>query len=257
MLVIEPQSAVPVVRAFGIDGVQIASFPVIIPEAKSTGVAAAARGSSGLVAVIGGSFDSEGRHSNFVALFPPDGGMTKIVVLKNYVPMLVAVAPDGSVWTAGIPYGKNSHVFCHFAPTGQRIGSSVSHNSFPVQDDIIDPRNRMAASSDRIGWFSAKAGRYIELSASSGAVTADIPSSEFTRDKEKVLGFALTDDGRTFFDTVTTGGAPYIHNVYSLDAKTGILSPQAVPGFFYLMGGEGNRLIGELDNKIVSYDVVP
>jgi hypothetical protein len=252
---VEGQSGfLPVVRLFGRDGIQLAALAVAIPEAKIVAVHSVARGRNGLVAMAGSAGDSEGRTTGFIALYPPDGSARKVIPIpfEVYSPIAIALAEDGSAWTAGIP-GKHApghNVFWHFDPLGTKTGSAVDLNSF--SGPLAIPGGLFAASPRGLVWISPKDGRYLELSLD-GVVTTDIavnfPSASL------ISGLAVTEDGQTFVQVQTR--QPFQITICSIDKKSGDLTVVVKSPEFYLLGAEGNTLMGHAKTRIVSANILP
>lgn len=111
-------------------------------EAKATAVYSVARGGRGLVAMVGSAGEYKGTGIFFIALYPADGSVRKVIPfpVDVYNPFAVAVTEDGSVWTAGEPKKKASdhNIFWHFDCLGNKIGSAVDINSFSSSRAIHD-----------------------------------------------------------------------------------------------------------------------
>lgn len=256
LFAVEAQSSIlPVVRLFGRDGIQLAALAVNIPDARIVGVYSVARGSNGLVAIAGGAGYSEGRTTDFIALYPADGSVRKVIPIPVdiYHPNAIAVAADGSVWTAGIPQKNASdhNVFWHFDSLGNKIGSAVSATMLP--GSLALRSALFAASPQGLVWVCPRDGRYLELSLD-GDVTNDV-TVKFPSTTSIVTGLTVTEDGQRFVQVQSK--QPRQITIYSIDKKSGDLAVLANSPDFHLVGADGNNLVGVTSRRIVSVSIVP
>jgi hypothetical protein len=238
-------TASPIIRVFGRDGQKLSDLTVTVPRSDVIAVRGIGRGDAGLVVASGRALDSDGRQGSFLVLFQPNSPEEKVIALNEYCAELVAVARDGSVWTAGYagtPRQPVGDTFKHFDANGKFIGSMVPAGSFSSLLALTNPHNQLTTSGDRLAFFAPSDGRYIEWS-SNGSVTADIRTAPFAGN-EAVTGFALIDGGRSFL-TTQVNARPRRHNLYLFDARSGAARAIAVPdGLTRLLGGQGSDLVG-------------
>jgi hypothetical protein len=193
------------------------------------------RGSDGTIGISGSAVDSDGRAAAFVAWISPDGAIAQIVRTGLYRPAMVAVAPDGTLWTVGkqnIPGGSNSPagtsqlipdpgVIQHFDRTGKTLGSFVPLSTIRNPLTISGSRNTLRVSKDRIAWYSVD-GRYVEISLTGSLLTdiaVDLPGGD---PMSPNIGFALTDEGDAFLSAPYPASSPRGLTVVSPLERIGI-----------------------------------
>jgi len=195
---------------------------------------------------------------------PADGSVRKVIPfpVDVYNPFAVAVAEDGSVWTAGEPKKKASdhNIFWHFDSVGNKIGSAVDINSFSSSRAIHD-HSLFSASPHGLIFVCQKDGRYIELSLD-GAVTTDIPVQfPGTATGSFVAAVAATEDGQRFvaveFPQGPQSPQPPHSAIYSVDRKSGNLAVAADSPDFGLLGADRNTLVALFNDGLGSVNIVP
>ena len=94
-----------------------------------------ARGHDGTIAACGAAADKEGRSASYVGWISADGKNVKVVrmdrTIDRYIPFLVTVASDGTIWTAGAEEIRpgavppSTPMFRQFDRTGKMIRAFV------------------------------------------------------------------------------------------------------------------------------------
>lgn len=59
------------------------------------------RAPDGTIALCGTLTDANGSSSSYVAWLAPTGETTQVIRTSPYIPMRVALAPDGTIWAQG------------------------------------------------------------------------------------------------------------------------------------------------------------
>lgn len=105
LLLVENREDAPVIRVFDREAKEVFRFSLTIPEAAKIMVVnnSLARGSDGMLAVVGRAFSKDSRGSGFLALVSADGQEQTIVQLYPFWPHAVTVAADGTIWVQGTP----------------------------------------------------------------------------------------------------------------------------------------------------------
>ncbi|HZT32460.1 MAG TPA: hypothetical protein VFA33_21400 [Bryobacteraceae bacterium] len=154
------------------------------------------------IALSGSAIDADGRGDFFIAWISSDGTNSIISRTSYYRPRRIAIAPDGTLWTAGQQLNgpPDAGVFRHFDQQGKLLAAFVPQSSFP--DPIIPSEHSslLRVSKDRVAWYSPRAGRYIEISLQ-GVVLMDI-SVNPPGDRSRGYGFGLTDKGDAFLSSL-------------------------------------------------------
>lgn len=189
------------------------SVPFAIPGATATYVYDWDRSFDGsVVALSGSAMDKDGKGSYFIAQIPTNGSTPLITRDPFYRPRRVAFASDGTIWTAGAePKGlATAGIFRHFDRSGKLLGAFVPQGRFADPLVPTDMKSRLMASSDRVGWYSPRGNRYIEL-APDGSILTDIALP------------APPDDSAGYGMALTKGGTLYISSEHHIVASEGRL----------------------------------
>ncbi|MFN3326953.1 MAG: hypothetical protein ACK5AZ_25955 [Bryobacteraceae bacterium] len=234
------------IRSLDSQGKVISDVPFKLPEATYLLLKDASRRTDGTIALCGSAADSAGRPASFVAWISPDGQDVRVLRTYPYVPYQVAFAADGSLWTVGIVHSDpTAPVFRRFQDSGEMNGSFVSLAD--IEGDpavLVQDQNIFSAVSDRIVWYSARSGQYIELSAS--GVTKQVSGLLFPAG-EREMGYAITDRGDVFFTSLRS--SEWL--MYRLDAvrrewipiRRSTLEGDGRRNVIQLCGAEGEQLI--------------
>jgi hypothetical protein len=217
----------PVLRAFGKDGKSVLNLLITIPEVKFIQVIDYARGFDGSLAISGTGYSADSRAAAFLAWISSDGQQQKVARTSPYVPYVVAVAADGTIWTAGweimngVLVNPNHDMIRHFDTSGRLLGSFIPASSLKVYENRLHPveRSRLVVSHDRIGGYSELSHVYIEFSPD-GSVINRYPTATLEVNK-KVSGVGLCDDGGLFVSAISHGRPKQPWQVLTLDKVTG------------------------------------
>jgi hypothetical protein len=130
-----------------------------------------ASGPDGALAAVGYAISGDSRLADFVAWISPDRTRQVLTQVKPYVPYVVTVAPDGTIWTVGAARDDASrvdlhpNVLRHYTPSGQLLASTVVRGTRPTSTGVVNVNiaSTLMASNDRIGWLTFGC-EYIEFS---------------------------------------------------------------------------------------------
>ena len=144
-----------------------------IPDAGFVNVYDVTAGPDGSLALVGSCLSNAGQAGAFVARISRDRQRQSIVQTWPFIPVRVAVASDGTVWTAGMekdpqrdPYDERvqDNVFRRYDNGGKLLGTFVARgrSSPGVRGNAVDA-SYVRASRDRIAWLT-NGMEYIEFS---------------------------------------------------------------------------------------------
>jgi len=248
----------PVVHAFDATGgdtpavLRISGTSVVhIEHATHTG--------DGTVAAVGEAYDSSGKGAGFVALISPDRQTTNVIRMAgHFLPQLVALAPDGTIWTKGWePTDVSARYVADGAPMVRHLDRSGNLISgyFP-QGTLSSPRNVLTGSygflvvsSQGIGW-SQKSGPYYEIGTNGSTIT-QYPGVPLRGNHEFVTGISATESGDVFASTEVFSGTDVQQGLYlhMLDRGTSTWRTVSVPAsgtsakLASLVGRRGDSLV--------------
>jgi hypothetical protein len=253
-LVEKNDTTTPVIHLFDETGIELSPMAFSIPDANATRVERLARGNDGAYAVVGSSFDQAGHGGGFVAWISPDRRVVKIVRPYPYVPNLVTIAADGTIWTQGAEMvngvenhpdvNRNHGVIRHFDTNGEQIGEFLPRTSLFDGKWMGLPQGMLASNGDRLGWYARVAKQYFEMTFD-GKVTnygGVVP----TNSKQIPATLVITDSGEAVVSLLAND---YSTALYRLDRAAGRWLPLDLPGpdenkpRLLLLGGDGNRLV--------------
>jgi hypothetical protein len=251
------------------------AVPFTIPEARSMLIYDWDRGADGTIGISGSAADSDGRAATFVAWISADGTNSQVIRTSPYKPAMVAVAPDGTLWTVGSEFTTKSSggigttlmpnvgVIRHFERSGKTLGSFVPQSTIQNPLSLSRSRNTLRASKDRIAWYSAE-GRYIEISLD-GSLVTDIPVQlPGGQSMNENTGFALADEGDAFLSAYSdphgSGPSAQLLGIYILDRSVRAWKPvlqrsvgiAAQAAFGYIYGVDGRELVVQ-GNKLIKF----
>jgi hypothetical protein len=232
-----------------------------IPGATHTSVRSWARGTGGTVALCGSSYASDGRGAPFIAWFSADGDSEHIIRTDPYTPNLIAVAPDGTVWTVGHELYRrserrggvdlNAGVLRHFDRSGKTSGAFLPRSSFKSPLELLGGSGYLAVSADRVGWFHYNGevngeGAYVEVTPGGEIASYPIPRLPTLKHRVDVSGLALTDAGDVFV-SMTDVAADSAFSIFQLNRATKEWSPVVLAGvcgsYARLYGASGSELV--------------
>jgi hypothetical protein len=252
----DTSEAAPVLRAFDRDGKPILNLLVTIPDAKFIQVIDYARGFDGSLAISGTAYSGDQRAAAFLTSISPDGQQQRVVRTSPYVPYVVAVAADATIWTAGweimdgVIVNPNHDVIRHFDPSGRLLRSFVPASSLKVYENRLHPaeRSRLVVSHDRIGWYSELSRVYMEFSPD-GSVINRYPTADLGANRS-LTGVGLCEDGGLFVSAVSHAKPKQRWQVQTLDRLTGnwhvampVDSAAGSATFGVVFGCEGSDLV--------------
>lgn len=180
------RSAAPVFTAVDRDGRQVLLHTFTIPGAYQIDMFSGrfAHGFDGSLAVAGLAFTRDSRGSPFIGWVSPDGRQQVLIRMPRFSPYAVALASDGTMWVAGREFDEdaqgvdpNHSIIRRYDRTGKLLGALVPWSSLPIAAEVFHPKwhpangSFLAASRDRVGWYSIPAGRYMEFSLDGRVIT--------------------------------------------------------------------------------------
>jgi hypothetical protein len=215
------------------------------------------RGPDGFIAVSGSAYQDDNTASAFVGLISPDGLNQNIIRTSPYAAHQVTIDSDGKIWTSGREIingravARNYDVIRRFDINGNVIGSSLPLAEVPTPDRLHPTGGAyLLSSKDRVGWYSSRAGRYIEFSLD-GTKIGDYPTlPDFSKGSPQagistLSGACLCDDGTVFISAYDrTDKGPRNWRLASLNRAAGTwnISVQSSP-WGTLLGCEGSDLV--------------
>src|ERR1700691_961018 len=243
------QTSAPTILSFNDQGHQLPPLVLAIPERETIDVDDVASGTDGAVVACGSSYVRSGRGAGFLAVFTPTGETATVIRLSPYFPSRIAVASDGTIWTAGLELtnAKDSPppgggVLRHFDRAGKVLGSFIPRSAF--SSPLMVRYGMLRSARGRIGWhtgpIAGPGSRYYEI-LSDGTVR-QYPALALGP-SERVNGLGLTDDGSTYLTTLDRGGK---HRFLSIGGPGESRAEPLLPGGFdkvFLYGAEGHRLV--------------
>ncbi len=255
----------PLTKTFTVvnrDGSISSTWNFSIPDTSHLWVFGYDRDPAGDLVAAGEAYSYDGKLAPFIAIKPAKSEEVQIIRTYPYWPALLAVAPDGTIWTAGdeMTYertytgdgvNRNGDAIRHFDRTGKLLGSGVP--GLTVRPGWRSHDGYLVATSERVGWYSPikGAGTYVELPASH---PSDYKVYQGLGDqKGEADGFALTDSGKV----LVTHYAQYKQTTYTLDRASGQWSEVSFPGGdprMRLEGSEKETLVFEDPKGLVFYD---
>ena len=256
---IRPSLAVaPSVNVYDRTGALVSTANFSLPGAEYVTTYDFARGMDDAVAICGDSYDSEGRYAPFIAWLSPDRQVSKVIRTYPYLALSIAIAPDGTLWTAGadITRQKGSaspgdyDALRHFSVDGTPAGPGVPWSM--VRDTLAVTSGFIVANGDRVGWYSRLHGegaKYIEVDRL-GNVTAYPGFPLPDNSPDRITGIALTPRGEVFVTALVyskAGPPPVSTTLYLLDrtSKSWLavdMPPSAAKGNIPLYGSDGESL---------------
>lgn len=199
------------------DGSMLQPVLFSIPGATELGIMDYDRGADGTIGLAGAFVDNAGGVWAFVAWISPDGSPPTVLRTSPYRPVLVAVAPDGTLWTQGTETKSRSeikvvpgklveaseimkpaaHVLRHYERSGRLISSHIPQSTLELSG--TKEFFTLRASALGVSWYSAAAERLVEISPQ-GELISDTKVSLPARSR-RVTGYAVADDGRTYLSS--------------------------------------------------------
>ncbi|MFB3778776.1 MAG: hypothetical protein ACE141_14255 [Bryobacteraceae bacterium] len=225
-------------------------------DASEIGVYDVAGGSDGALALIGYALTTDPQRAFFLAWISPDRAQQNVTRLNPYVAEAVAIAADGSIWTAGLVNIDDNipdhDVIRRFDRSGKLLGAF-----FPWNADR--PRAHPAGSSyllpsrDRVGWYFPMGKGYVEFSLE-GKILGQFRGLE-KDDRQRITGAALSEDNKLVVSRRDYEAKKW--EAFALNRTARSWTPVQVP----LGSGQGSRVLGfdgedllaSSDSKVISY----
>jgi hypothetical protein len=246
------------------------SLPFSIPGADSTLIYDLDQRADGTIGISGSASDSEGRVAGYVAWISPNETSAQVVRTGLYRPAMVAIAPDGTMWTVGreldtltppVKLLPHVGVIRHFDRSGKTLDSFVPQSTVRTPSLTLT-RNTLRASKDRIAWYCVGDGRYVEISFS-GNVLADIAVDvpiDGGKPMSDNISFALTDEGDAFLSVpyLDPSSKQFLYRMYLLNRSARVWDPVPLGGqpprnhTGYIFGADGRRLV-VMSGKVVQF----
>lgn len=254
-------SAAPVIHVFDETGQESTPIAVTIPGDGRIRIDHIARGADGAYAFTSYTFSRTPRAATggFVAWIPPDHQTINRINTGLYVPFMVTIAPDGTLWTVGAEMkdgrragDSSQHLIRHFDTKGTELGSFVPLSSFADGRGAGLTYGLIVSNKDRVGWYALHAQQYFEVTFDgkiSSFAGIDAPMSA-----THVMGLALTDNGDVVVSTVSvktslSGTKRGKAGIFHLDRSSGAWVPLTmpssvpqIPSWSRIYGADGNRI---------------
>jgi hypothetical protein len=258
LIVVESvSSAVPFsIGLFNKQGQRVATHSFWVPGAAHLTVRNFVHGTDGTVALCGSVADSRGRGAGYLGWISASDGAVRIVRTDPYGASRVAIASDGTIWTAGIEErNPDAPVFRRFDRSGKMIGAFVSQSEFRnPHSSLLSSTNVFGAIGDRIVWYSSREGELVEVSPD--GVVSRIQGL-FLPNNEAEGGFAITEDGEIFVSSRGRSSASISRLDRGVPAWIPVVhddwSGQAPRPSVYLYGADGNILVGWDDSRRLKF----
>lgn len=245
-------SASPVIHTAGADGIELPPVVFTVPEADVVRIYRTARGREGQLALCGTLHNGQGRGGGFIAFVSPTASDARVIRIAPFVPYLIAMLPDGSVWVQGLEVNNgytsrpwvddSAGTLRHFDNTGKQLASYIPRSSLGDLDLAMN-LNQLAASGDRAAWYSTHARAYFEVGPDGKTSRYEGPPIP---PRGHALGLAITDSGVAVLSVST--GASGRGLLYALDRASGKWNHLDVPpgmdasALVLMYGGDGDRL---------------
>lgn len=147
-------------------------FLFSIPGSSLVGISGITLAQEGTIGLCGGVLSSEASGTRYIAVISPDHRQQTLIRTWPYQASQIALAPDGSIWTAGVITDDANtrivtfNVLRRYDRSGKLLASwSVRANGRVMMGlDAVDAsKHYLLASQDRVGWL-AGGGEYFEYS---------------------------------------------------------------------------------------------
>lgn len=228
-----------------------------IPGATRLMLRAIAASPSGILAVGGSAYSSEGALAAFIACFGPSGAVQRLVRTSPFAPIRMCFTSDGMLWVAGreaTPDFKAEaphDILRRYDGSGRVIQTLLPRDSF-VTHDSYHPAVRafLVASGDKVGFYSPGAREWVELSLS-GTVLGRWRGIDLFP-PVRVTGAGLTPEGSLYLSCVRESASEgdQIPEYYRLEKSRGVWIPvdgSLIAGrggtFSAIVGADGDALV--------------
>jgi hypothetical protein len=250
----------PIVHSFDKDG-RDTPATVSIPEAAIVNIESVTQGSDGSLGVSGFALDQAGHRAGFVSIISPDRQSNQVIRLPGlYVPNLIAMGADGSLWVEGWePNAKIARDLNWDAPVMRRFDKNGK-----LQNQFLSVRSALktmwrpfltschgylAASSTRVGWHQGATVPYFEFLVD--GTTVQYPGVPMADKHDMLLGLAITEQEKVFATVqVWEGtGQPTRLRLYTLNRdarqweRVSLPDSPELKNVQYLVGAQGDTLV--------------
>jgi hypothetical protein len=207
-------SPAPVIQIYDRSGSKIQRIVVQVPESQWIILTNGGftRAQDGWVALAGVAHGKDNKAATFLAVISPDASKQVLVRTDSYAPFALVFAPDETIWTAGKMVGATDYpIIRRFDRSGKFLGGALWRSRFPKSPDLFG-ESYLIASKDRVGWFSAGAGAYVEFSPDGTEV------ANYKHTLVHAAGAALCDDNSVWISEELTDDNGKSQSVlYALD----------------------------------------
>lgn len=220
-------------------------FLFILSDARGINVKDFTIAPSTEIALTAGAYGADGRYSTLVARIAPDRKSQVITNTWPYIPIVVTIAPDNSIWTIG--RFRNDEDTKDIAEAVLRTydakGNLALSSRVNVQKSLtrtIEVSN-LVSSRDRVGWLTT-GGEYIEFSLD-GKEIGRYKGPEGS-ERGIVSGLAMSEDNDVVAGNFDFGRAEFV----VLDRSSGEWVPgsfanERAPGWVRVLGFDGATLV--------------
>lgn len=185
LVITRNRTASPVVHVIDRQGTESTAVSVLIPGADRISLTGVGRAPDGVITVGGFSWTPDGREATFIAIVSADGTKQDTIRTYPYTPYSLTVAPDGSIWTAGLEMFNRSEkdpridpnygMLRHLDRSGRLVATFIPRTSLPTVALGV-PEGHVFATNDRVGWIWGNT--YCEVTASGQLKRLQIPSGD-------------------------------------------------------------------------------
>jgi hypothetical protein len=167
-----------------------------IPGSDYVIVRDVAAGADGSLIAVGVALSGDSRTGTFIAWISPDRTRQTITRTWPYSASTVAVAADGTIWTAGAEMTQSGlylhpNMIRHYMSSGQLLGSTIVSGARRLNGMYnVTDGSWLVVSGDKVGWFTRTC-QYFEFSlddVQSGRYDCPASISSFTQ----IGGIALS-----------------------------------------------------------------
>ncbi len=188
-------------RLYDKSGRRTSTIPFAIPDATYISLRNWTRSDDGTIALCGSATDHAGRSAGFIAWIDGATSQTQIVRTSPYQVSALALAADGSIWTAGAVHVTSKEsppadlgLFRQFDRSGKLLRSIVPQAG---KEDAVAMASRMnvfaVLKDSTVLWYSAAQKQLISVSKE-GAVNR-ITDLALPADQTLITGFGISADG--------------------------------------------------------------
>jgi len=220
-----------------------------------------AGGADGALAVIGRANNSDSSREPFLAWISPDRKQQNVTQLNPYFPGAVAIAADGSVWTAGL-VNVNDNIPDHmiirrFDKSGKMLAAFFPWKANPPHPHPADS-SYLLASRDRVGWYLPLFGNgYFEFSLE-GKLLGRFQGARPAGDRRyEITGAALSENDELLVSRWDRQARKW--EVLCLDRAKRTWTPVQLAGepahrrSTRLLGFDGENLLTSVDFGVINY----